>query len=155
MPRKFKLKMNEEQIEREMSILVTDLGLLYRKYFNRQMRGTGLTAVQWQVLSCIARHEGMAQTEIAEMLNKGKASVGKTLDSLELAGWVVKDDDKSDRRVKKVYLTNKLDTIQDSLLNVMGDMNNVAESGLRKEDIAQLRANLTQVRNNLQSGLED
>lgn len=154
MAREFKLSMDEEQVRQELSILVSDLSLLYRKYFNRQVREIGLTSVQWQVLSCLARNDGATQTEVAEILYKGKSPVGKTLDSLESAGWIKRESNKEDRRVKNIYLTDKIADIQDNLLKVMNRMNLVAEAGL-ESTIENVRTGLIKIRQNLLGELEE
>lgn len=154
MAREFKLSMDEEQVRQELSILVSDLSLLYRKYFNRQVREIGLTSVQWQVLSCLARNDGATQTEVAEILYKGKSPVGKTLDSLESAGWIKRESNKEDRRVKNIYLTDKIADIQDNLLEVMNSMNLVAEAGL-ESTIENVRTGLIKIRQNLLGELEE
>lgn len=154
MAREFKLSMDEEQVGQELSILVSDLSLLYRKYFNRQVREIGLTSVQWQVLSCLVRNDGATQTEVAEILYKGKSPVGKTLDSLESAGWIKRESSKEDRRVKNIYLTDKIADIQDNLLEVMNRMNLVAEAGL-ESTIENVRTGLIKIRQNLLGELEE
>lgn len=154
MPREFKLSMDEEQVGQELSILVSDLSLLYRKYFNRQVREVGLTTVQWQVLSCLARNDGITQTEVADILYKGKSPVGKTLDSLESAGWIKREPSKEDRRVKNIYLTDKMAAIQDSLLDVINGMNSIAEADL-DSTINNIRSGLIKIRQNLLDELEE
>ncbi len=154
MPREFKLSMDEEQVGQELSILVTDLSLLYRKYFNRQVREVGLTSVQWQLLSCLARNDGITQTEVADILYKGKSPIGKTLDSLESAGWIKREPGREDRRVKNIYLTDKMATIQDSLLDVMNGMNSIAEAELDSV-VEQVRVGLAKIRQNLLDELEE
>ncbi len=155
MPREFKLPMAEEEVDQELSILVTDIGLLYRKYFNRQVRDIGLTAVQWQVLSYLARYEGITQSGLADLLNKGKSPIGKTLDALETAGWITREASPGDRRAKRLYLTGRLNEIQDRLLSVMEEMNGTAEKGLSAGAVEQVRAGLFTIRQNLRDELEE
>jgi DNA-binding MarR family transcriptional regulator len=146
--------MDAEQVDQELSILISDLSLLYRKYFNHQIRELGLTAVQWQVLSCLARNEGVTQTEIADILNRGKSPVGKTLDSLEAAGWIVREPSKKDRRINTIYLTEKLELVEERLFGVINDMNGVAERKLAPKHIEDVRSGLVQIRQNLLDELE-
>ncbi len=154
MPRDFKLRMDAEQVDKELSILISDLSLLYRKYFNRQIREVGLTSVQWQVLSCLARNEGVTQTEIADILNRGKSPVGKTLDSLEAAGWIVRESSKKDRRVNSIFLTKKMVLVEERLFGVIDDMNGIAERKLTPKHVENVRSGLVQIRQNLLDELE-
>ena len=153
MTRKFHLEMPAD-LELELSILVSDLSLLYHKYFNRQMRETGLTNAQWVVLACLARHEGITQTEVADLLYKGKSPVGKTLDSLEATGWIRREASADDKRVKDIFLTKKLNDIDDQLVSCMLDMNRVAEHHMDKRAVDELRRGLACVRENLRKALK-
>ena len=154
MSRDYQLVTDGERMDQEFSILISDLSLLYQKYFNRQVRDLGLTSVQWQVLSSLARHKGLTQTEVADVHNRGKSPVGKTLDSLEAAGWLVREPSKEDRRVKNIFLTDKLGLVEERLLGVIDSMNEIAERGLVPSNREIIRSGLFQVRRNLQDELE-
>ncbi len=147
--------MDPERVGQELSLLTSDLSLLYRKYFNRQVKEAGLTSVQWQVLSCLARTDGITQTEIAEVLLKGKSPVGKTLDSLEAAGWIKREPSSEDRRVNNIFLTSRLETMQEKLIGVMETMNATAEEGLSIKTIEDVRTGLIKIRQNLLDELEE
>ncbi|MDP6025123.1 MAG: MarR family winged helix-turn-helix transcriptional regulator [Pseudomonadales bacterium] len=149
----FQFSIPPDQVETEFSVLIFDLYLLYRKYFNRQMKGMSLTSVQWQVLSSLVRNDGITQTEVADLLNKGKSPVGKTLDSLESAGWIVRKPNSKDRRVKNVFLTDKLQAIDPELTNVLSDMNRVAEAELDNASLEQVKSGLVVMRENLRRAL--
>ena len=149
MPRDFKLLMDVAQADQELSVLVSDLSLLYQKYLNRQIREVGLTSVQWQVLGCLSRDEGRTQTEVADSLNKGKSPVGKTLDTLEASGWIVREASKDDRRVNMIFLTGKLGLVEERLFAVTSRLNVIAEGGLVQKHIEDVRSGLVQIRENL------
>ena len=151
--REFQLSMPKEQVELEFSILIHDLYLLYRKYFNRKMQAMNLTATQWQVLSCVVRREGITQTEIADLLYKGKSPIGKTLDSLEASGWINREASAEDRRRKHIFLTDKLSSIDDQVLAVLAEMNQVAEQHLDGRIIEGMRTSLAGMRENLRNAL--
>lgn len=48
---------------------------------------------------------GVNQSELADLMEVEKASAGRIIDKLEAFGWLERRADKSDRRVKRVYLT--------------------------------------------------
>ncbi|HUB85161.1 MAG TPA: MarR family transcriptional regulator [Rhizomicrobium sp.] len=105
--------------------MIHDVSRLRRNAFDRLMRPLGVTRSQWWVLATLWRNDGMTQTELAEVLDVGKVTLGGLIDRLEAGGWVVRRADKGDRRVKRVYLTGSTD----ELLKQMG----VAEIGLSEE----------------------
>ena len=63
-----------------------------------------VTRAQWWVLAYLSRHDGMMQTQLADVLEVGKASLGDVIESLERSGWVERRPDPTDKRAKRVYL---------------------------------------------------
>ncbi len=49
-------------------------------------------------------HEGTTQTELAAILQMGRASTGKLLERLEAKHWIERRPDAGDSRVRRVYL---------------------------------------------------
>jgi MarR family transcriptional regulator for hemolysin len=50
----------------------------------------------------IYEQEGLTQTELAELMQMGRASLGKLLERLEVKGWIERRADASDSRVRRV-----------------------------------------------------
>lgn len=139
--------------EQNLPILVSDAGLLYRKYFNRQVKDLGLTAAQWQVLSYIYRRQGLTQTELADILATGKSPLGKKLDALEQKGLVERKTDPQDRRVKRVYMTHRLDPMGPELQDVVDRMVKLAAEGIAESNLKQMKSWLRTMIVNLTSAL--
>ena len=57
------------------------------------------------MLAHLARHEGIIQSDLADVLELGKAALGGLVDRLENSGLVVRRSDKIDRRAKRVSLS--------------------------------------------------
>jgi MarR family transcriptional regulator for hemolysin len=141
--------------EENLPILINDAGLLYRRFFNRQVKDLGLTAAQWEVLSYIYRRQGLTQTELADLLAMGKSPLGKKIDSLEAKGMVERKSDDKDRRVKRIYMTHKLDSMEDGLREVVDDMVSLAAKGISNPDLDQIRAWLRVMISNLTTALNN
>ena len=144
----------DQEIERNVAILVDDVYLRFRKYFNRLVRDTGLEWTQVRVLISLYRQQGLTQTQLADQLDMGKSPVGKQLDALEGSGWVVRRTDESDRRVKRVYLTKKLDQNVEPLLAASDEIVDGATIGLELMDVDRLTDWLKIMRSNLDDALE-
>jgi DNA-binding MarR family transcriptional regulator len=69
------------------------------------MKPLKITRSQWWVLIYLARHDGMIQSDLANLLELGKAALGSLVDRLEAARLVWRGADESDRRAKRVYLS--------------------------------------------------
>ncbi len=154
MNRELKVIRDDEEIERNLLVLVTEVYLRFRKYFNRLVRDTGLTSTQVRVLISLRRQQGLTQTELADLLDMGKSPVGKKIDALESSGWVFREIDRNDRRVKRVYLTDKLDQNLEQLLAVGDVIVDTATQGLEQMDVERLIDWLTTMRSNLDGALE-
>ena len=61
-----------------------------------------LTRAQWRAMLYVFRLSNPTQTELAEVLELGRASVGSLIDQLERSGYVSRVADSDDRRVWRV-----------------------------------------------------
>lgn len=109
--------MPRTQLEKGLGIgyLVTDIARLMTTHYNRIMKPTGLTSAQWRVILQLSRHNGQTQSELAHILDMGKVSVGGLIDRLEESQWVERRADPKDRRVNRIYLTDKAHEIDDQM----------------------------------------
>jgi DNA-binding MarR family transcriptional regulator len=89
----------------KLGYLIHDVSRLRRTVFDQIMRPHGITRAQWWVLAHLSRHDGMVQTQLADLLDVGKASLGTLLDRLEATGYMERRPDPTDRRAKRVFLT--------------------------------------------------
>lgn len=88
-----------------LGFLIHDVSRMRRSAYDQFMRPLGITRAQWWVLAHLSRHDGMMQTQLADVLEVGKASLGDVIEGLESGGWVERRPDPSDKRAKRVYLT--------------------------------------------------
>ncbi|MDB5987869.1 MAG: transcriptional regulator, MarR family [Nevskia sp.] len=88
-----------------LSFLIHDVSRMRRAVYDQFMKPLGITRAQWWVLAHLSRSDGMMQTQLADVLDVGKASLGDVIGSLESGGWVARMSDPSDKRAKRVFLT--------------------------------------------------
>lgn len=94
-------------LELKLGFLLHDVSRLRRSSFDKFMKPLGITRSQWWVIAHLSRRDGMMQVELAGMLDLGKVTLGGIIDRLETGGWVERRPDASDRRAKRVFLTDK------------------------------------------------
>jgi len=75
--------------------------------FLADIRRTGLSPAQTNVLAEIARAGPLPQRDLAERLSIGNASIGQTIDRLESSGHIARTRSPVDRRVFHPVLTPK------------------------------------------------
>jgi MarR family transcriptional regulator, transcriptional regulator for hemolysin len=90
-----------------LGYLIHDVSRLRRMMFDRDLAPLGITRSQWWVLAFISRKDGSPQTQLANELDVGKVAVGALIDRLESFGFVIRQADPVDRRVKRVYVTKQ------------------------------------------------
>jgi DNA-binding MarR family transcriptional regulator len=66
-----------------------------------------LTPEQFMLIDLLWNHGEMSQQEIADQLHKDKNSVTKLVDAIERKGFVVRQQNKNDRRSNTLVLTEK------------------------------------------------
>src|ERR1700751_2443999 len=90
-----------------LGYLIHDVSRLRRMMFDRALAPLGITRSQWWGLAFISRKDGLPQVQLANELDVGKVAVGALIDRLEASGFVIRQADPVDRRVKRVYVTKQ------------------------------------------------
>jgi MarR family transcriptional regulator, transcriptional regulator for hemolysin len=88
-----------------LDFLLHDVARLLRKRFEQNARGSGLTRSQWQVLTYLARNEGISQSGLAELLDVEQITLCRIVDRLQAFGLIERHPHPSDRRVWILHLT--------------------------------------------------
>lgn len=98
---------DENNWDQRLGFLMHDVSRLRRIVFDDFMKPLGVTRSQWWVLAYLSRHDGMIQSDLADMLDLGKAALGGLVDRLEASEFIERRSDTTDRRVKRIHLTAK------------------------------------------------
>jgi DNA-binding MarR family transcriptional regulator len=143
------LPMSHQDLDANFSFLLYDAARLLRRNFDRRARAIGLTRARWSVLAHLARHEGVTQTEMAEILDIQPITLVRLLDHLEAAGLVERRPDPADRRVWTLYLTPEAHPLLDSIRALAAETREEALEGVSPELRHHLIEGLWTVRANL------
>jgi len=105
--------------------LVHDVSRIRRTVMDMVMRPLGITRSQWTVLTTLARggNDGMMQVDLARLLEVGKVTVGGLVDRLEATGHVERRADATDRRVKRVYITEQGYEVIEQMIVIAAQLN--------------------------------
>ncbi len=90
-----------------VGFLFTDVARLFRRALNRQIRDSGVTALQWRVLAYINRYPAIIQSHLAEYLEVEPITLSRMIDRLTDAGLVQREPCAKDRRANRLHLTEK------------------------------------------------
>ena len=141
--------MERENLDRNFGFILNDVSRLMRTNFDRRAKTIGLTRSQWWVLTHLYRRDGLVQAELAEILEIERATLGRLLDRLEAKGWLRREPDSTDRRVKRVYLTDEVKPAMKSLRRIAGDLRQQALEGLDENEREHLVDILIHMKTNL------
>lgn len=119
--------------DRQLNVVIHEIGLVTAKLFNRRVKEVGLTRAQWHVLYLLNEEDGLKQTELANHLSMTKPTLGKIVDLLEADGWVIRKPDTRDRRAKRVFLTSKIKPLIQPLEEIVDEIGAITTRGLTVE----------------------
>jgi DNA-binding MarR family transcriptional regulator len=136
-----------------LAFLVHDATRLIRRDFRRRVAALGLTAMQWRALAQLERNEGASQAALAELLEVQPISLARVIDKLEAAEWVERRRDPNDRRVLRIYLTEKAEPILTQMHGHAAATMERALGGVAKEERDRAIAVLTSMKRNLTDAL--
>ncbi|WP_262312110.1 MarR family winged helix-turn-helix transcriptional regulator [Acidiphilium sp. AL] len=75
-----------------------------RLELDRRARLHGMNRAQWAMLLKLARHPGLSQKDLAELLEVEPMTVARLTDRLEARGLVERRADPNDRRIWRLHL---------------------------------------------------
>ena len=141
--------MLREDVSRNFGFLVNDVARLMRTVYDRRVRELGLTRAQWWVLTHLFRADGITQTELADVLEIEKPTLGRLLDRLEAKGWVRRTHDARDRRIWRVKLTKAVEPALRELRAVAAELRRDALAGLSAAERERFVDSLLAIKSNL------
>jgi MarR family transcriptional regulator, transcriptional regulator for hemolysin len=141
--------MLREDLSRNFGFILNDVARLLRTAFDRRVKSLGLTRSQGWVLNHLFRNDGVTQSELADILQVEKATLGRLLDRLEAKGWVRRENHADDRRAKRVFLTEEVEPALKAMRAAAADLRRDALAGLSGEDQARFVDALLAIKANL------
>jgi MarR family transcriptional regulator for hemolysin len=141
--------MTRHELDSSFGFLLHDIARLMRKRFDQRARNLNLTRAQWQVLAHLARHEGINQAGLAEILEIEPITLGRLIDRMAESGWVERRPHPSDRRARQLYLTSQAEPVFARMRALGDETREEALAGLSQDDRDRLTATLINIRNNL------
>ena len=141
--------MDETSHERRFGFLLHDVARLMRKRIDARVRGAGLTRAQWQALAYLRRQEGINQSGLAELLELEPITVGRLVDRMEEAGWVERRADAADRRVHRLYTTERARPVLKQLETIGREVLEEILIGISEDEREQMIDLLLRIRGNL------
>ena len=141
--------MFREDLSRNFGFILNDVARLMRTTFDRRVKSLGLTRSQWWVLNHLFRNDGATQSELADILEVKKATLGRLLDRMEQKGWIRREGHAGDRRAKRVFLTDEVEPAIKTMRAAAAEVRRDALSGLSPAQQDQFVDALLAIKGNL------
>jgi MarR family transcriptional regulator, transcriptional regulator for hemolysin len=126
------------ELNRSFGFLVTDVARLFGRRFSHHGKRLGLTRAQCRTLGYLARNEGINQAGLADVLEIRPMTLVRQVDRMEEAGWIERRADPSDRRARRLYLTDKARPVLGRIWSVANDARDEALARLSPSESDQL-----------------
>ncbi|NOY67996.1 MAG: MarR family transcriptional regulator [Deltaproteobacteria bacterium] len=102
--------------------------------FQEQLKPYGLTNYQHLILEGLWYQEGQTAAELGKLLVLDKATLSGVLERLSNADWIVKRPDPEDRRITRLYPSEKANSLKDELIELRKQANENLLSGFTLEE---------------------
>ena len=125
-------------LDRSFGFLVHDVARLYGRRFDRNGRRLELTRAQCRTLGYLARNEGINQAGLADLLEIRPMTLVRQIDRMQEAGWIERRPDPSDRRARRLFLTDKARPILGRIWDVASETQDQVLASLSPDEAEQL-----------------
>lgn len=132
-----------------IGFLLNDTARLFRRSFNARTRDSGITALQWRLITYLKRHEGVRQGPLAELIEVEPITLSRMVDRLVEAELVERRADPADRRAWQLYLTPRAGDLLNGMRPIAHALTAEAIEGLSATEVEQLSDLVERVRANL------
>ena len=101
-------------LSKEIAVELNLTGCKLKQFLAAKLRETGvpLTPEQFMLIDLLWNQGEMSQQELADMMQKDKNSVTSLVDAIERKGFVVRRQNKTDRRSNTLVLTEKAELLK-------------------------------------------
>jgi len=122
----------------------------FQKAFDLELRDkVGVTLSQWRVINVLVSFNGITQKEIADKLEVEAPSLIPIIDKLQNLELVERRSDPKDRRINRIYLTNKAESLYESMHECGLSIIKLATKGIDQDQLNIVIKYLDTIINNL------
>ena len=142
--------MGKYEFENSVGFVVNNTAKLFQRSLDLELRkNVGVTLSQWRVVSALVLQPGMTQKEIADKMGIEGATLVPVIDKMEKEGLLKRKQGSSDRRVNRIYLTSKADSLWESMTNCALKIRKSSTKNILDSDIRITLGTLRKISKNL------
>ncbi|QCR31113.1 MarR family winged helix-turn-helix transcriptional regulator [Lysinibacillus sp. SGAir0095] len=140
-----------------MKEILREIGMIARaldSISNIEFKEYDLTKGQYLYLVRICESPGIIQEKLAEMIKVDRTTAARAIKKLESNGFVEKKDDETNKKIKKLFPTEKGKQVYPFIKREHDYSNLVALEGFSEEEVESIFNLLQRVRNNVEKDWE-
>ena len=113
------------------------ISILYRKahvYKAYHLKKYNITVSEQPFLNVLYKKDGVSQDDLSKYLCIDKASTARAIQSLINKGFAVKVKDENDKRINRIFLTEKGLATKDDVFDVLNTWSEILTSDMSSEE---------------------
>lgn len=149
------LSMTKYDFENSIGFVVNNTAKSFQRSFDIELRrNVGITLSQWRVVGALVLQSGLTQKEIADKMGIEGATLVPVIDKMEKDGLLKRKLDSTDRRVNRIYLTSKSDSLWESMTECALKIRKSSTKNISESDIQITLDTLRKLSKNLATSFE-
>ncbi len=141
--------------EASVGYVVNVTAKAFQKVLDSELKkNVGVTISQWRVIGTLVLHPGLTQKEIADKVGIEGATLVSGIDKMEKEGLLKRKPDSKDRRVNRIYLTPKAETLWNSMTEVALRIRKVSTKDIPDDQLKTTLETLRKISKNLVTQFE-
>ena len=140
-----------------MAEILREIGMIARaldSIANIEFKEFDLTRGQYLYLIRICENPGIIQEKLADMIKVDRTTASRAIKKLEANGFIEKKADTTNRKIKRIFPTEKGKAISPNISRENEHSERVALQGLSEEEATVLSGLLQRVRKNIEGDWE-
>jgi len=127
--------MSRADLSAEMIDAMAKVNRRLRTLFDARVKERGLTLARARTLLTLIEQEGLYQKELAEVLEIENATMVRLIDGLERQSFVERQAVESDRRAKRIVMTEEGKSLAEQVVKLAGDVRADLLEGVSDEEL--------------------
>lgn len=140
-----------------MTDILREIGMIARaldSISNIEFKEYDLTKGQYLYLVRICENKGIIQEKLAEMIKVDRTTAARAINKLEMNGFIEKKEDKYNKKIKKIFPTEKGENVYPYIIRENEHSNSVALAGFDEKEVEDMVNLLHRVRKNIEKDWE-
>jgi DNA-binding MarR family transcriptional regulator len=137
--------------------ILREIGMIARaldSISNIEFKEYDLTKGQYLYLVRICENPGIIQEKLAEMIKVDRTTAARSIQKLEKNGFILRKDDADNKKIKKLYPTEKGEAVYPLIIREHEHSTRVALCGLSESEAETALALLQRIRRNIEKDWE-